>query len=41
MSSRLEWGFWVQAVSIGVVLVGTIVVMATARQERNRGTRPS
>jgi hypothetical protein len=24
----LEWGFWVQAVSIGVVVIGTIVVVA-------------
>jgi hypothetical protein len=27
----LEVGYWVQAVSIGVVIVGTIVVMASAR----------
>jgi hypothetical protein len=26
-----EVGYWVQAVSIGVVIIGTIVVMATAR----------
>jgi hypothetical protein len=27
----LEWGFWVQALSVGVVVIGTIVVVATAR----------
>lgn|SRR5512132_296124 len=27
----LEWGFWVHAVSVGVVAIGTIVVVATAR----------
>lgn len=27
----LEVGYWVQAVSIGVVIVGTVVVMASAR----------
>jgi hypothetical protein len=30
----LEWGFWLQALSVGVVVIGTIVVVATARQER-------
>jgi hypothetical protein len=29
----LEWGFWVQAVSVGVVMIGSIVVVAS------RGTR--
>lgn len=29
----LEWGFWVQALSVGVVVIGTIVVVATARAE--------
>jgi hypothetical protein len=27
----LRWGFWVQAVSVGVVVVGTIVAVATER----------
>ena len=26
----LEWGFWVQALSVGVVVIGTVVVVATA-----------
>jgi hypothetical protein len=26
----LEWGFWVQAVSVGMVVIGTVVVVATA-----------
>jgi hypothetical protein len=32
----LEWGFWVQASSIGVVVIGTIVVVAyrTSRSQR-------
>lgn len=30
----LEWGFWVQAVSVGVVVIATIVVMASARAKR-------
>jgi hypothetical protein len=31
----LEVGYWVQAVSIGVVIIGTIVVMASARTKAN------
>jgi hypothetical protein len=33
----LEWGFWVQALSVGVVVIGTIVVVATARAGANGG----
>jgi hypothetical protein len=31
----LEIGYWVQAVSIGVVIIGTIVVMASTRTRAN------
>lgn len=31
-----EIGYWVQAVSIGVVIVGTVVVMASARAKAYR-----
>lgn len=31
--TSLEWGFWVQAVSVGVVIVGTVAVAASAREE--------
>ncbi len=27
----LEWGFWLQALSVSVVVIGTVVVVATAR----------
>jgi hypothetical protein len=37
----LEWGFWAQALSVGVVIIGTIAVEATARAERVPGTRRS
>jgi hypothetical protein len=33
----LEWGFWVQAVSVAVVIIGTIVVVATARAGAHTG----
>jgi hypothetical protein len=33
----LEWGFWVQALSVGVVVIGTIVVVASARAGANGG----
>ena len=33
----LEWGFWIHAVSVGVVVIGTIVVVATARAGANGG----
>jgi hypothetical protein len=35
----LEWGFWLQAVSVGVVVIGTIAVVATGRAgARREGT---
>ncbi|HEY8235256.1 MAG TPA: hypothetical protein VIF85_01350 [Gaiellaceae bacterium] len=34
----LEWGFWVHAVSVGVVAIGTIVVVATARAGAHSAT---
>jgi hypothetical protein len=34
----LEWGFWVHAVSVGVVAIGTIVVVATARAGAHTAT---
>ena len=33
----LGWGFWVQAASVGVVVIGTIVVAATARAAADTG----
>jgi hypothetical protein len=35
LGPSLDVGYWVQAVSIGVVIVGTIVVMASARAKAN------
>jgi hypothetical protein len=32
----LEWGFWVQALSVGVVVIGTILAVASARTELRR-----
>jgi hypothetical protein len=33
----LEWGFWLQALSLGVMVIGTILVWAASRgaSERN------
>jgi hypothetical protein len=33
----LEVGYWVQAVSIGVVIIGTIAVVASARSQAAAG----
>ena len=33
----LGWGFWFQAASIGVVVIGTIVVAAAARPAADTG----
>jgi hypothetical protein len=33
----LEWGFWVQALSVGVVVIGTILAVAPSRRPVSAG----